>query len=223
MTKNAYQSEWVQNELSRAKRKNKPIFPLLLNGDEPWLTVETTQYADVRDGSLPPIRFFSRLATFTLDNGLQAPRRNNFINKLISVLKDPNVVNFDIVDKKHSDYDMFAEYEEHDGDYLLDISCSFLSDVDIWDHVLNSRKRIRALGWEVEYYSENQDGSYDAFFSEEWPEIQEGATPGLEIGFRNFVNDDYKRKEFTQNVFILFTEVLKSDPNDLDVTDIFRE
>jgi hypothetical protein len=30
MTPRAYQSEWVQNELSRAKRKQKAIFPLLL-------------------------------------------------------------------------------------------------------------------------------------------------------------------------------------------------
>lgn len=37
MTPRAYASEWVQNELQRAKRKLKPIFPLLLEGDEPWL------------------------------------------------------------------------------------------------------------------------------------------------------------------------------------------
>ena len=48
MTPRSFQSDWVQNELSRAKRKRKPIFPLLLEGDEPWLSVEATQYVDVR-------------------------------------------------------------------------------------------------------------------------------------------------------------------------------
>src|SRR5512147_1011969 len=53
MTPRSYESDWVQNELSRAKRKGKPIFPLLLEGGETWLTIETTQYADVRGGKMP--------------------------------------------------------------------------------------------------------------------------------------------------------------------------
>ena len=40
MSRHSYASEWVQSELQRAKRKLKPIFPLLLDGDEPWLSVE---------------------------------------------------------------------------------------------------------------------------------------------------------------------------------------
>jgi hypothetical protein len=62
MTPRAYQSEWVQNELGRAKRKQKAIFPLLLEGKEPWLSVESTQYLDVTDGRLPPRTFFELLA-----------------------------------------------------------------------------------------------------------------------------------------------------------------
>jgi hypothetical protein len=61
MTPRAYQSEWVQNELSRAKRKQKAIFPLLLEGKEPWLSVESTQYLDVTDGRLPPRAFYELL------------------------------------------------------------------------------------------------------------------------------------------------------------------
>src|SRR5574342_48728 len=53
MSPNAYISEWVQSELQRAKRKLKPIFPLLLEGDEPWLSVESTQFYDVHGESLP--------------------------------------------------------------------------------------------------------------------------------------------------------------------------
>jgi hypothetical protein len=62
MTPRSYQSDWVQNELNRAKRKGKPIFPLYLEGGEPWLSVETTQYVDVTDGRLPPPDFYERLA-----------------------------------------------------------------------------------------------------------------------------------------------------------------
>ena len=35
MTPRSFASDWVQSELQRAKRKLKPIFPLLLEGDEP--------------------------------------------------------------------------------------------------------------------------------------------------------------------------------------------
>src|SRR5687768_18533369 len=65
MTPRSYASEWVQNELQRAKRKLKPIFPLLLEGDEPWLSVESTQYYDVRGGSFPDERFHADLKQVT--------------------------------------------------------------------------------------------------------------------------------------------------------------
>jgi len=61
MTPQSYKSDWVQNELIRAKRKEKPLFPLLLEGDV-WLAVENTQYINVKGGQLPPTKFFLRLA-----------------------------------------------------------------------------------------------------------------------------------------------------------------
>jgi formylglycine-generating enzyme required for sulfatase activity len=61
MTPRSFASEWVQSELQRAKRKLKPIIPLLLEGDEPWLSVESTQYYDVRGGKLPDTKFYSAL------------------------------------------------------------------------------------------------------------------------------------------------------------------
>ena len=57
---NAYGSKWVQNEVARADRKKKPFFPLLLEG-EPWLSVEATQYVDVRSGALPPDSYFDEI------------------------------------------------------------------------------------------------------------------------------------------------------------------
>jgi formylglycine-generating enzyme required for sulfatase activity len=61
MSRHSYASEWVQSELQRAKRKLKPIFPLLLDGDEPWLSVESTQYYDVRESANPDPKFYSAL------------------------------------------------------------------------------------------------------------------------------------------------------------------
>lgn len=61
MSPRSYTSEWVQSELQRAKRKLKPIFPLLLEGDEPWLSVESTQYYDVRGEVYPDSKFYTAL------------------------------------------------------------------------------------------------------------------------------------------------------------------
>ena len=73
MTAASYQSKWVQNELNRAMRKNKPIFPLLLEGNEPWLSVEAIQYTDVRSGMLPPDRFYKLLETFVSPENVDSP------------------------------------------------------------------------------------------------------------------------------------------------------
>ena len=78
VSENSYESEWVQNEVARAKWKGKPFFPLLLNGD-PWLSIQVTQWVDVRDKSLPPKKFYERLAHV-------APRKN--VNILSTDEKD---------------------------------------------------------------------------------------------------------------------------------------
>jgi formylglycine-generating enzyme required for sulfatase activity len=65
VSENAYASKWVQNEVARAARKKKTVFPLLLQGD-PWLSVEATQYFDVTNGSLPDEKFYQRLSSVVL-------------------------------------------------------------------------------------------------------------------------------------------------------------
>ena len=50
MTPNSYESEWVQAQLTRARRLRKPTFPLLLDGDV-WLALEATHYVEVRGAS----------------------------------------------------------------------------------------------------------------------------------------------------------------------------
>ncbi len=78
MSRHSYASEWVQSELQRAKRKLKPIFPLLLDGDEPWLSVESTQYYDVRESANPDLKFYSDLKKVIIPDPtartLQAPK-----------------------------------------------------------------------------------------------------------------------------------------------------
>ena len=61
MSPRSFASDWVQSELQRAKRKRKPVFPLLLEGDETWLAVKSTQYYDVRSRKLPDDEFYSDL------------------------------------------------------------------------------------------------------------------------------------------------------------------
>ncbi len=64
MTPEAKESRWVQREVQLAENARKPIFPLLLEGDN-WELFVLTQYLDVRDGNLPPPDFVDRLGTLT--------------------------------------------------------------------------------------------------------------------------------------------------------------
>lgn len=68
LSNNSYESDMVQNEVARAREKNKPIFPLLLDGEN-WLIVQAKQFVDIRDESLPTEKFYKRLEEIT-------PRRN---------------------------------------------------------------------------------------------------------------------------------------------------
>lgn len=61
MSPSSQESDWVQNELAFAKELKKSIFPLLLEGNV-WWYLHTTQFVDVKDGKLPPTKFFVNLA-----------------------------------------------------------------------------------------------------------------------------------------------------------------
>ncbi len=65
MSRNAFNSRWVPDELVTAKTKNKPIFPLLLDDTEMFLAIQTIQFEDVRGGKLPSEVFYKRLAMLT--------------------------------------------------------------------------------------------------------------------------------------------------------------
>lgn len=61
MTPAAKASRWVQREILLAEDRGKPIFPLLLAGEN-WSLFVDTQYVEVEDSALPPDRFFDQLA-----------------------------------------------------------------------------------------------------------------------------------------------------------------
>lgn len=61
MSPDAEHSKWVEREILVAQKANKPVFPVLLRGEEFSLLIEL-QFADVRDGSLPPEDFYYRLS-----------------------------------------------------------------------------------------------------------------------------------------------------------------
>lgn len=63
MSPRSRESTWVNNELARAIRLKKPIFPLWLEGDL-WFEVEAYQAVDVRRKNIPPVRFFNDLRPY---------------------------------------------------------------------------------------------------------------------------------------------------------------
>ena len=65
MSPRSEDSLWVQNELTLAQKLNKPVFPLLLEGDH-WFQILTTHSVDVTGGKLPPARFFDNLRPYFL-------------------------------------------------------------------------------------------------------------------------------------------------------------
>lgn len=61
MTENGWQSQWVKLEVHLARNLNKPIFPLLLDGEN-WSMLLDCHYVDVTDNQLPAADFFHALA-----------------------------------------------------------------------------------------------------------------------------------------------------------------
>jgi hypothetical protein len=74
MSPAAESSEWVDRELARAELKDRPILPLLLDGD-PFFRLGSTQYDDVRDGRMPQELFAQRLVDLCGSDGPPDPGR----------------------------------------------------------------------------------------------------------------------------------------------------
>jgi hypothetical protein len=78
ITSEASKSIWVQREIDLARRQKKLIFPLLLEG-EMLPSLESIQYLDVTDGSLPGEGFFE-----IIDREIKRSKSLNAVNDELS-------------------------------------------------------------------------------------------------------------------------------------------
>jgi WD40 repeat protein len=70
LTPGAYRSEWVNKEINFAQKRNKPIYPIMLQHCELPFLINEIQYEDATGGRLPSESFFRTLAQLT---GAAAP------------------------------------------------------------------------------------------------------------------------------------------------------
>jgi hypothetical protein len=75
MTPESKASDWVKREVGLALHWRKPVFPLLLNGDN-WELFVLTQFADVSDGSLPDGDLIARLGAHVTARGKGVNKSN---------------------------------------------------------------------------------------------------------------------------------------------------
>jgi hypothetical protein len=61
LTPNSIASQWVRQELSRARRLGKPIWPLMLLACDPPLEIEGIQVESVHGGTMPSTRYVDGL------------------------------------------------------------------------------------------------------------------------------------------------------------------
>jgi hypothetical protein len=106
MSPRSYASDWVHNELLHAKKCNKPIYPLLLEG-ESWMDVASIQYVDVQGGKLPPDSFFASVGQYLSGNS----------SSIEVVTTDEKVITTSMGEEKVIGFqDTEAKKEKIDGD-----------------------------------------------------------------------------------------------------------
>ena len=86
MTPAAEASDWVFKEITEAERHDKPIYPLLLDGDD-WFILNTYQHEDVRDGSVPSDRYLGAVAA--LAAGDPEPALSSGLGQTFDLNVDP--------------------------------------------------------------------------------------------------------------------------------------
>lgn len=85
-------SKWVQREITLADNWDKPMFPILLDGDldtDNFLLFVRTQYEDARNDTLPTEAFFERLAQAAPRNRVGA---NVTTRPLSTVTETPEII-----------------------------------------------------------------------------------------------------------------------------------
>lgn len=83
----ADKSKWVQREITLADQRNKPTFPILLDGDintPNWAIFVRTQFEDVRGGKLPKDSFYAKIAQ-------HVPRKQETGNDITDQIRTVNL------------------------------------------------------------------------------------------------------------------------------------
>jgi len=124
-SENSRASEWVQHELVRAQRLQKQIFPLLLKGD-PWISFESTQYIDARDGVLPAAKFYTGL--------------RNYSSRHLEVLRDMIVGSWPIY--RSEKFGFLVNYPiggnlKHDSESVVQINLPIIQGTNLRDKYLS--------------------------------------------------------------------------------------
>lgn len=161
MSDNSRDSIWVQNELARATRKRKIIFPLLLLG-EPWLSVEATHYVDVIGGRMPPTDFFDRIASVvTRSQGGQKSEllddedTETLLDDILAFLEDltrtkpSDKAYVSVEDEEFDSGDLDIQLEGPSG-YKAELVVEKDFNPEAAKRILARRKTIEAMGWDIE-------------------------------------------------------------------------
>jgi hypothetical protein len=138
MTPDSFESEWVCNELTRAKSNETPIFPLLLEGDRPWPSVQALQYVDVRNHELPPEDCFEQFAKHISHNSIPVPK-NSVIPIPQTHINDKRVKATLELPKKSS------ELEGQGGISHVCPNCKKLTTINVADAYFDDLEEYRAL------------------------------------------------------------------------------
>lgn len=100
MTPAALASEWVQDEALLARNHKKPVFPILLKGEN-WPLFVSTQFTDVRtSGRMPPQSFFDNVystvqeqpETVSTTHASASPQHANRTSWLDDLLRHPLLI-----------------------------------------------------------------------------------------------------------------------------------
>lgn len=127
MTPRSLESIWVQNELVHAMDLKKTIFPLLLEGD-PWLSIKTIQYADVRGTNLPPVDFITKIIGVVMEQRVKRGEKPSSVIWLSKILQGRELLS--LASGAHV---LRPNYDSPDDQEQMEMTKRFLQEVEDLD------------------------------------------------------------------------------------------
>lgn len=183
ITTDALKSKWVSDELSRARRKEKRIFPLWLEGDLP-LPLESLHYIDLTNepkGTLPSLDFYQRLAKVAPRTPVKTPEwmaeiareRSLIMKRLEEIRQAAPEIELQPPEQNEAAFDEITRWEKYrrpgNNDYYgmtmlalaLEAAGSYPQHAEAITHLRRAYKlepRIIDKGWmnEIHHWDEDQ-------------------------------------------------------------------